>query len=571
MDLFKILDGTPEPPIVSLATSENMSGDYWLPVPMCEYQKELTDQVVSLHYSDILKYFETDDKEQVLLDSLEVLYLNSQLVSTHPYLLIDHYFPKNLVTRDMPLNLCETSGKFQVLKDVISMLEDRRINIAIAGRSGRLPDLIEALLLGSRCHIKRLHGSNLKIPAKLQSTKNSRAKELTVHIIPSDVPGFSTKLKFDLVISFDITPTTDFLQSLRKSTRAPILRLVSANSIDHIALYFRQFHERGTKDYLVDVTAAIVVLRDQVGILPPDLRPIYSKNLTYLSDWFQDFGHKPWPLPEMSAIRKYGAGDVERSLLTEVHYYQNTEKVMKQKTCYEKKRLNKDYTSNPLKDVNFGILSINSNYADSLTHKLIQDFTKAHSDLQLQMDELNNFEEFESDRKDFTRIDSEKLKEEVDGYRARIEIASEKSVELISKIEETKKKVDQCEEEIVRLSKNEKLLKIKGLKEKIAKEEQRKQSSVTEAEYMSKEISNAEKSIEDSEREISDLKRCIGSNQQKLEDYWIGFQVIEVDNSDLKLLNEKVERLKLQIEDSLTKLQNSKARNDNRRNSPSMK
>lgn len=567
MDLFRILDSTPEPPIVSLATSENVSGDYWLPVPMCEYQKELTDQVVSLHYSDILKYFETDDKEQVLLDSLQVLYLNSQLVATHPYLLIDHYMPKNLATKDTPYNLCETSGKFAVLRDLISMLEDRMIHVAIVGRSGKLMDLIEALLLGQRCFINRHQGPNLKIPAKSQNMKNSKTKELTVHIVPSD-QDFTAKLKFDLVIAFDITPATQFLQSLRKSTRVPILRLVSTNSIDHIALYFRQFHDRGTKDYLVDVTAAIVVMRDQVGVLPPDLRPIYSKNLSYLHDWLHDLTNTPWPFPEMSSIRKFGASDLERSLLTEVKY-EKPQPVKGSRTSYETKRLNKEYTSNPLKDVNFGILSVNSKYADSLTHRLLQDFSDTHTKLQWQNDELDHFEIFERRKKNFTKLDAEKLNDEVLGYKTRIEVSVNRSIELTSKLEETRLSIQKGEEHISALSKNEKLNKIKELKEKLAKEEQRQKSHVTETEYMSQEISTAEKSIEDSDREIAELKVKIGENQTKLDDYWTGFSVA-VGDGQLKLLTDAVDELKSHIEDNLTKLQNSSTRNDNRR-SPNIK
>lgn len=69
MDLLRILDTKPIPTIVDATTlgiSGNTSGDYWLPTTMSLYQKELTDQIVSLHYSDILRYFETSHyKEDV--------------------------------------------------------------------------------------------------------------------------------------------------------------------------------------------------------------------------------------------------------------------------------------------------------------------------------------------------------------------------------------------------------------------------------------------------------------------------------------------------------------------------
>lgn len=563
MDLFKILDTTPEPPIVNLNTTLNTSGDYWLAVPMSEYQKELTDQVVSLHYSDILKYFETDDNDRVLLDSLEVLYLNSQLVATHPYLLINHYLPKNLTSKDIPYNLCETSGKFQVLKDVITLIEGTSLNVGIVARSGKLLDLVEALLLGSKTTIKRHHGNYIKDPAK------NKNKDLTTHLIPSDV-DVDIKEKFDLIFSLDITPKNEFLLSLKKTPTSPILRFVSANSIDHVALYFRQF-EKSRSDYLVDVTAAIVVLRDRVGILPPDLRPIYSKNLTYLKGFFQDFNKNPWPLPELTKIKKYDASDVEKSLLSEVHYEKNQPK-KEQKSYYETKRLCRDYTSNPLKDVNFGILSVNSNYTDTLTHKLIQEFNVLHKDLAIQTSEFSHFDEYYTTEKDYLLNDESKLINEIDHINLRIKTANNKSDKLVEKTDAIKANIAKLETEVQELNTNEQLKKIEELKELVVKEEARKKSLITENEYMSKEIETAKTAINDSEKEIEHNQKAILENEAKLEEYFNDVTDEPLESDEIKRLTEQTDFIKLQIDDSLKKLSSSRGRNsDNRRNSPSIK
>lgn len=563
MDLFKILDGTPEPPIVNLTTSQNTSGDYWLPVAMCEYQKELADQVISLHYSDILKYFETDDRDRALLDSLEVLYMNSQFVATHPYLLISHYLPKNLTAKDVPANLCDTSGKFQVLKDVIALLEDRPINIGIVARSGKTLDLIEALLLGTKTNIKRHHGNYLKDPAK------SKTRELTTHIFPSDAPGFVSQGKVDLVISFDTTPRQSFLEGLKKTAKTPILRFVSANSIDHVSLYFRQHHESKTKEYLVDVTAAIVVLRDRVGVLPPDLRPIYSKNLTYLKEWFQDFENKPWPLPEMSSIRKYDSYDVEKSLLSEVHYEKPAAQ-QTQQSYYESKRLRGDYTTNPLRDVKFGILSVDSNYTDALTHKLIQDFNAVHDSHELQKKEFEHFNKFKSSETDYTITDEAKLLKDVDHINSRLEVANTNASTLEAKIEEAKKHIIELEAEVERLNTNSKMRRIEELKDSIVKQEAKKKSLITETEYMTKEIENATKASAESSKENEVINETLSTNRDKVESYWDSYEEAEINRTEYNDLQEKIGFLHLQIEQNLRKLQNSKVRNEKRK-SPSVK
>ncbi|KAH3672722.1 hypothetical protein WICMUC_004128 [Wickerhamomyces mucosus] len=570
MDLFKILDTTPEPPIVNVHHSQNVSGDYWLPCPMSEYQKELTDQVISLHYSDILKYFETDDKDIVLLDSLEVLYLNSQLVATHPYMLVKHYLPKNLTAKDTPLNLAETSGKFQVLKDIISLIDDKSLNVAVVGRSGyRLLDLIESLLLSCRTNIKRHYGNYIKDPSKI---KTKDLKELTCHIIPSDISGFKIDETFDLVFSFDITSQNEFLRSLKKTPKTPILRFVSTNSIDHIALYFRKEYntELKTQDYLVDVTAATVVLRDRVGTLPPDLRPIYSKNLSYLKNWFQDFTSTPWPLPDVSPIKKYNSADVENSLLSEVHYEKKTA-AKTRSTFYETKRLNQEYTSNPLKDINFGILSTNSNYQDSLTHKLLQNYNVLLKTLEISSEELKNIEQFKLLDEDFLLSDESKIIGEIDHIKSRIISANINSEKISPKIEILKHELENLKVEIGNFGSSS-LFKINVLKKSINSLENKEQNLNEEIDYMKKEIQNAKNSIKESEESATKLYDEVKTNNQKLSSYFCQSDEDEDTSSQeiQRLISEK-NQLNSAIHDNLRKLANYRSRTDNRRNSPSVK
>ena len=75
---------------------------------VADFQKELTDQIVSLHYPDILKYCELNDRREIIIKSLDICLENCQLVSNHPYLLIDHYMPKNLTFKQLPEKLVET-------------------------------------------------------------------------------------------------------------------------------------------------------------------------------------------------------------------------------------------------------------------------------------------------------------------------------------------------------------------------------------------------------------------------------------------------------------------------------
>lgn len=572
MDLFKILDTTPEPQIVQLATNANVSGDYWLPVPMTEYQKELTDQVVSLHYSDILKYFETEDKDQVLLDSLETLYLNSQLVATHPYLLITHYIPKSMTSKDGSSSILETSGKFQVLRDLFALLQDlgQDLRIAIVGRDGKLLDLLESILINTcKTNIKRVTGNYLRNQAKLKQTNH----KLTTYLVPSSYDVQQLSERFDLIFSFDITPSKEFLDALRAANpSSPIIRFVTVNSIDHIASYFRNVrHFKRNRQYLVDVTAAIVVLRDRCGVLPPDLRPIYSKKLNYFKNWAASFKTQPWPLPEMAPIRRFDANDVEKSLLTEVVFEKPVKRINSEefKTFYNLKRLNKDYTTNPLNDINFGILSVNSNYNDALTHKLIQNYNVLLNRLLIQLNEFNNFIEIESQKKDYLVQDETKFLNDLTHLKERIKSGNVISKNLTEKIDKLKLENSDMSQKNKEINRFDKVIKIQQLKEEIAKQQHTNANLTKEVEYVSKEIANANSSIEENVKKIAELKQEIVKNEKLVDEYFQTFTPYDStkDVEEIQALKNKILDLDLMINENLKILQR---KIKNGRNSPSL-
>ncbi|ODV60274.1 Hda3p ASCRUDRAFT_70810 [Ascoidea rubescens DSM 1968] len=713
MDLTKILDTTPEPPIInpiynlvsqndvnhnfhdpnSLNSANNAinsytmnnlpdgvfhhENEYWLPTPMADFQKELTDQIVSLHYSDILKYFETDDNDQLLIDSLQELYLNSQLVSNHPYLLIKNYMPKSLTSKDIPKKLSETSGKFRILRNLIEIFNgiadqkrnyyynwktrknnlnsfnyfnknsenissysttqskksnrshDFERNLIIVARSGETVDLIEALLLGLKVNIKRFTGNYLKDPSKLKNSifkkipnnnnnntniynemnningnnlnhynnsnfneNSSRSFNNNLNFVPKNLCNvylfassedqnqnisktqlitFFKDKKIDLIISFDITfdinlPFVKTLRSLNinnnyTQSSVSIIRLVPINTIEHIALYFRNQYTIRNTDYLMAVTSAVVVLRGKVGILSPDLKPIYSHNLTYLSDWLLNHSNPNsknnylyWPLPKMSSIPKFNSLDVEKSLLTEVHYtldddYSDLDDLLIDENLrkhekfyfnknyyffYNFKRLNKNYLSNPLKqDLSLltGINSVNNfkNFSTNLTHKLLQSLNLNYSyynnfilnyfDLEVsnfknaRQDDLNLAKsEYSKFINDFNHLSLRK-KLNINNHKKKLNLSKEKK-EKIKKLDEEfshilnefdKKEENSMDKENSNSLKKwkENQLKILTLTELNASKISKIKSIKTENDYLKVQLSSAETSIKETDSEIT--------------------------------------------------------------------
>lgn len=333
MDLSRILDGSPEPSSISggldflepgylVPQANSPSNDYVLPVPMTPFQKQLTDDIVSLHASDILRFLAGDSLDnEVLQTSLDCLNANTQLVATHPYLLVQHYLPPNLLLKDVHNRLTRASGKFSVLMNLIEIIRDKNLNVALISRAGKSFDLIESLLLGRMINYRRYSGTYLRQPSK------SLKKYSTIHLFPSS-QLYSTYIgseKFDLVIAFDLSfsPTDSHIQALRTQSRpsdgppAPIVRLIPYYSSEHIIYSLQDLKNDDELLYTKRLMAAMVVLRRRVGSVPDELKTNYYLGLKFLLPWLSDPATQAWLVPPVPEIPTYSIQAVEKSLLEE--------------------------------------------------------------------------------------------------------------------------------------------------------------------------------------------------------------------------------------------------------------
>lgn len=581
MDLHSILDSVPEPPIVDLHLDEiNKSGEYNLPTPMFEFQKELTDQIVSLHYSDILKYCETNDTTELIIKSLQICVENCMLVATHPYLLIQHYMPKNLSMRDLPAKLAETSGKFNVIKDLINVIVSNKVSPLpkhvgmVMNNNVREMDLLEALILGCRGSkvVQRYVGNSIK----RENTKNNKnnaktAPPLTIHMIPQDgqLTRNETELenvKFDCIIVMDghVDTLTQFFKNLRQQKRRGeeclMVRLIPIYSIEHCLLHYKGIE--GEPSYLYKLISSIVCLRDRIGNLQPDIFPIYNQSLTYLSHTFFDHifrrdirSFPSWPLPELPKIPRFSPTDVERSLLTEVvyHYtpYDSNEAAIeasaKCKSYYQTKRLQLDYVTNPLKN-DYNILSgIHNHEAVSkrrgkdrtiLTHKLILELNAGYLDLAKIQEEYHCYIEYNKDERQSKigrRIDDMKksltsIVSDVDHVEQRIQVNEKKLQKRQEEMEVLKTEIEHDKEKLRKFSESETVtindikktfvenqLKIWDLQNEVKEKALKVQTKNDELSYTKKEIENCETSIKQSEEQVSTVREKIAELEKQIE------------------------------------------------------
>lgn len=568
MDLFSILDDTPEPPIVDLHLGEiNTLGVYYLATPMFEFQKELTDQIVSLHYPDILKHCETNDTTELITKLLEICVANCMLVATHPYLLIQHYMPKNLALRDLAAKLCETSGNFSVLRNLINVIisndsASRPKHVAVVlSLENRLFDIVEALLwsCSGPKTILRYSGNNIK-----KDTGKSRiAKDVshtTIHLIPADgeykPENNLDQTMFDVILIMDGNVATDSveistLRNQNRATPAVAIRLVPIYSIEHCLVHYA--NQNDNPKYLYKLILSIVCLRDRIGNLMPDILPIYNRHLTFLSHTFFDHvfvgsTHFPaWPLPELPPIPRFSPTDVERSLLTEVvfHYtpYDSTEvgTQAKRKTFYETKRLQLDYVSNPLKNDYSTLSGIRPHQSGPketrnpsiLTHLLLLDLNGKYADLAVVNEELSCYRDFTTrENAHGRRINDIKsvlsnITEDVDHAELRLEVTQRKIARRQQENEDLEASMKEVKDKLQALASDTNTESIKGKfiarqmqiwesKHEVKNAIDRLKLKSDEKSYMARELLNCEQSIEQLKRGMMELEEEIIEAEKKL-------------------------------------------------------
>lgn len=479
MDLLRILDAKPEPRIVDtdyfqIDPGYQNSDVYKIATPMSDFQKELIDQIVSLHYSDILRFFEklddeswdnmSNNRKEIIASSLETLLENTKLVCLHPYLLINHFFPKSLTTRDLPNRLAETSGKFQILNDLLIQLDaiynpasksnklkkGPEINVAVLVRAGKAMDLVDALCIGHRCNLKRYTGIKLRDSSANQ--KKNMNLNLNIHLLPCNFEDINekeielnikNKMNFIFLFELETDLTHPFMNKLVDQSFTKFFKLIPINSVEHIQSYYeQQISSKGIGELLKPITAAIVCLRDRVGQLPSNLKPAYTNNLLYLRDYLANPLYVKWPLPDLPHIGNFTSRDVERSLLTEVKFNFDNEEILREeeenrpsvheslntnfggktqmighiiqprfskknptvKNYYDNKRLEKNYLMNPLNKEYKYLSGISSelNQHDVLTHTLVHHFSNSIKKTTRLNEEVNSFNKVSNVRiKDF--------------------------------------------------------------------------------------------------------------------------------------------------------------------------
>ncbi|AMD19210.1 HBR309Cp [Eremothecium sinecaudum] len=169
------------------------SNVYYIPVGLTELQKDLIEILLCLHAKSFIRQFSSSPDDTLLRLGGDVagskvknekselnltmtpltpeqmnhlLIQNIKAVTNHPFLLVDHYMPRQFLLMEPGESLISTSKKFQVLNQLIELIirapnKTKPVQIALVSHSVKQLDLIEGSLLGKLVKLKRLSGTSL--------------------------------------------------------------------------------------------------------------------------------------------------------------------------------------------------------------------------------------------------------------------------------------------------------------------------------------------------------------------------------------------------------------------------
>ncbi|ODV90107.1 hypothetical protein CANCADRAFT_31164 [Tortispora caseinolytica NRRL Y-17796] len=285
--------------------------DYDLPVPFSDIQIKATDAVIIGQSSDISRFCANDrnDRDSLVPNMRSVLKKALQ-IAVHPYIVLDYLFPSGPRLRDkseMPY-IAETSGKYKSFMILVTALSKTPAKVAVIIQPGKASDILDGYLTARRMRFTRITSEIMP----------SEPKEnlLLFSSDPADYPNLD-KLELepvDLIIGFDSTfdPASPQVKTLRGSKPAPIARLVSPYSVEHILLTAARLSNGEMNAAILNgIISTMVILSQRAGAIPPEYVGItYEKIAKRLSDWVIDPNpNKLWPFAELATIDELASSD----------------------------------------------------------------------------------------------------------------------------------------------------------------------------------------------------------------------------------------------------------------------
>lgn len=210
-----------------------------------------------------------------------------------------------------------SSSKFKFLYALVDALKEDQVKIGIIAQESMLIDLLEALFRGMRVHTNRYDRPSTLPPLPEDEIESM----VSIYIIPSKNSN-AVGIYCNLVIAMDSWFDAEHPEvcDMRKDLyvpgkKAPVLRLVSLNTIEHALICTDQ-----SKEILKPCVEAIKILRNEAGNADPAYLSAVQSAPETIAAWIRNSSVGPLnipPLPELSLFETAAATQVAGTQVTE--------------------------------------------------------------------------------------------------------------------------------------------------------------------------------------------------------------------------------------------------------------
>ncbi|KAK9478116.1 class II histone deacetylase complex subunits 2 and 3-domain-containing protein [Lipomyces japonicus] len=291
--------------------------EYAVPISLLAYQRQLYEQVIILHSTEILKF--TDFETQISsfrdgeVENMHKVLNLALLAATHPYLVLPSLLPKNLSDKDEARYIAAAGEKFRILDMIVAVFKEKGLKLGVVAREDKTLALVADFLSCRKYKFVRQEGV-LDIDTEVDHASPDAFAKATVVLVPSSSTkeGDDRERKFslpkvDLVIaidaSFDVKqPQVRQLRGDFAGTEklSPVIRLVPVNTFEHSLLSAAKV--LGTHDSVFDSTilssifTTTVLVRHKAGILSEAISKEVDNLASRIPDWLKNSATRPFPV-----------------------------------------------------------------------------------------------------------------------------------------------------------------------------------------------------------------------------------------------------------------------------------
>ncbi|PWW72749.1 hypothetical protein C7212DRAFT_301179 [Tuber magnatum] len=220
-----------------------------------------------------------------LAGEMDKLVAECRLIAVHPDLPYSEINPRDVDFEKESKNYIAKSPKFSFLKKLFDSISELSIKVEIVASPGRTIDMLEIFFRGIKVHCTRRDKLN-QLPRLPASEQRGFGK---VALLPSSKSG-AVVVSADLVIAMDSTFVADVPEvvRVRKSLfvvgkLAPVLRLVSLNTLEHIELCYGDSEPRYPALYTYIET--MKNLLHDAGTLADSYKPTFATAVLSTAKW----------------------------------------------------------------------------------------------------------------------------------------------------------------------------------------------------------------------------------------------------------------------------------------------